>query len=594
MSDTILSDSNEAVADRRAFRWVILATLGVCGYLLAWSIGSQPMLGDESQHHRRAFVYYDTGFPQHRVTHDPAYPADGYATIRYYDSGLWHMGLALLWRAIGRPSFLVAEVYHLAYFFALAVFSYLTGRELYGRRGGWWAWALTVTTPMNVLFGTVFYLEVPVLAFAAAAVYFLVRRRAVLTGIALAGMFLTKASSATVLGVPLIAANLLKPGSTWPRRILGTAVLLGVMGLAMAPDIEWRQEHFGKALMFRDTTVPLAFSLTYPIGLPKQSAVPLSILNPMVDLQMFGVTGILATLASLGTAVWLVCRAVWRTFGRWRTSGLRAAVGSLPETCGTEALVLAVPLLFYVTAFVVLLHRACDVRYFQPVMIFTAILGGGLLARRRVLTYQGRGRYHVRAAAWLLVLAMVGQGLTVPPYTRHRRTAPPEVLKAFAWIRKHTPERARFLYLETNLVNLTGRPLIWAAAMPRYLFQVPEREQMRVLYYHGVDYIAIHPTRQTDTFDPDVEPTAYPKAWVRSLAGRPYLTRVYPEGDLATTDGRFLVYRIDVDRIPKEWFEGVSPEASIAAGRTASRRAPPEPVKTEGAETAEATPRGRK
>jgi hypothetical protein len=215
------------------------------------------------------------------------------------------------------------------------------------------------------------------------------------------------------------------------------------------------------------------------------------------------------------------------------------------------------------------------VRYFQPTILFTGVLTAGLLARWRPLAWARRGRWPVRAAAWLLLLTMAGQDLAVPPYVHFRRAVPSEVLTAFDWIRRHTPEKARFLYLEANLVTLTGRPLIWAAAMPRYLFTVPEREQVRVLYNLGVEYIAIHPTRRCDSVSRDFEPTAYPRPWVASLASRPYLIRVYPEGNLEDTEGRFLIYRVDASKMPKEWIKGGRPEVHNPFWAGASPDGPP-------------------
>ena len=562
MTEPILSDPSDAAADRRALRWVVLATLALSGYMLAWSIGTLPVLGDEAQHIRRVQVYFQTGFPRHRITHDPAYPPKGFSSIRYYDTCLWHMALATLWRVLGEPSFVAAQVYHVIYFFAFAVFSYLTGRRFYGRVGGLWAWALAVTTPMNLLFGMLFYLEIPALAFAMATVYFLVRERPILMGVALAGLVLTKATTATVLAPPLVAAALLTMGPTFRRRLLRTGLMAAVCVAVMLPDMLWRYEHFGVLFMLRDWTRGIGFSLTYDIGPPKQTAIPFDILDPVVDLQMFGITGILATVAGILVAVGLVGRGLRAVWCEVRSRGLRAALASLPALLNDKRLILVLPLFFYDAAFVVMLRRAYDVRYFQPTILFTGVLTAGLLARWRPLAWARRGRWPVRAAAWLLLLTMAGQDLAVPPYVHFRRAVPSEVLTAFDWIRRHTPEKARFLYLEANLVTLTGRPLIWAAAMPRYLFTVPEREQVRVLYNLGVEYIAIHPTRRCDSVSRDFEPTAYPRPWVASLASRPYLIRVYPEGNLEDTEGRFLIYRVDASKMPKEWTQGGHPEVS--------------------------------
>lgn len=312
MTDEMTSDASSAAA-KRELRLVALATLAVCGYLLAWSIGTLPVLGDEAQHYRRAQVYYDTGFPPYRATHDPAYPVKGYCSIQFYDASLWHLALAALWRALGHPSFLAAQVYHLVYFFAFALFSYLTARRFYGRAAGLWGWALAVTTPMNLLFGTLFYLEIPALAFTMAAVYFLVRERAVLMGLALAGLATTKITSAAVLTPPILGAALLTMGPTVWRRLFRTALAAGVCLAAMLPDMLWRHGQFGSYLLLRDTTTALGFQINYEIAAPKQTAIPFSILDPVVDLYMFGVAGIFATVTGLAAAMVAGWQVLWGT-----------------------------------------------------------------------------------------------------------------------------------------------------------------------------------------------------------------------------------------------------------------------------------------
>jgi len=170
-----------------------------------------------------------------------------------------------------------------------------------------------------------------------------------------------------------------------------------------------------------------------------------------------------------------------------------------------------------------------------------------------------------------IVLSMVVQIIAVPIYIHATRRLSPETTRAFAWIREHTPPRAKFLYLEANLNTLTGRPFVWAAAFPHYLFEVPEPEQMRLLYFLGVEYIAIHPTRQCDTVEQGAEPTAYPRPWVRSLETRPYLERVYPPGGPQALEGQFLIYRIDPTKVPAEWtrdlkLEGENPYRAFVPG----------------------------
>jgi len=562
MLDKWLTALPDEARAQREWRLVLLATLGVCLFIVACSIGTLPILGDEAQHFRRAIVYWETGFPLTRATHDTAYPATGFSAVRYYDAALWHMVLVLLWRVAGHPSLLVAQVYHLTYFFALATFAYLVGRELYGRRGGLWAWALVLTIPMNLMFGMVFYLEVPVLAWAAMATYCILRGRAIFLGLALIGMFLTKGPSAAVLTPPLLIGALLVIGETWRQRIFRTLLAAAVLFVMFMPDMHWRTATFGHAIMFHDQT---RFELPFHhhVESAKKTAIPFDIADLMVDLRLFGVSGIFAVLVGIGLGVAYLARDSWRVLRTLFSAGPVATIRSTRNLCTPEAWVVALPMITYVLGFLIMLRGAWDVRYFHPAVFFAAVLAGGRLAAWRPFEVAGRYRVAARWGAGLLVLAMLGQLVTVPPYLHIKRQLPPEVAAGFEWIKANTPPKARFLYLETNLVVITGRPLIWAAAMPRYLFNVPEPEQARILYHLGVQYIAIHPTRQADkSFDPEVEISEYPKPWIRSLVGRPYIVRVYPPEEPDSLEGRFLIFKLDPTKIPKEWIQDARPEAS--------------------------------
>jgi hypothetical protein len=291
-----------------------------------------------------------------------------------------------------------------------------------------------------------------------------------------------------------------------------------------------------------------------------QPAIPFNIASLRVDLTMFGAAGVLAVLVSLGLAVVALAKTASRFVSGWRASGLGAALRSLPELCGPELLVVALPLLTYTSGFLVMLPGAYDARYLQPIVLFSSLLVGGLLVRVHPFTWHGRWRRPGRWAAGALAASMAVQMIAVPIYVHIKRNVPPEVNQAFAWIRENTPPRASFLYLEANINALTGRPFVWAAAVPHYLFEVPEREQLRLFYYLGVEYIAIHPTRLCDAVAPGTEPTAYPRPWVRSLEGRPYLERVYPAGPQESLEGQFLIYHVDPTKVPPEWVKDVKLE----------------------------------
>ena len=565
--------------------WVLAATMGVCTILLAWSIGSVPVLGDESYHFRQAIVYFEAPWSNIRAAHDPAFPTEGPCSTRYWDAALWHMGLAMLWKALGTPSFLAAEAYHLAYMLMLGVFSFLAGRELYGRAGGWWTWALAMTMPINLLLGTLFYVEVPVAAMAAMAVYCLLRQRAALFGVALAGMFYVKMPMAAVLAPPLIFAGFLMLGDTWRRRAVRTALALAVAAILFTPDMLWRTEHFGQPIMFQESPQfhPQMLRSLPPLPPIQRTAVCLSMADPLVVVKTFGVTGIAAILASITYAVWVVGRTAALLVRRAWSSGPAAAVRFLSEGIPSEVLVAAIPLLFYVAVFVLLLRGAYDVRYFHGGILFSTLLGGGILARAAPFAYQGRHRRLVRGAAVVLILGMIGQLATAPATIRQRRQLKPAVAAGFAWIKENVPPGSIILYPEFNIVPMTGRPMAWAACLPRCLFNMSEAQRMQFLYYLDVRYIGVHPTRFIERAEPAIEPMGFPLEWARSLRTLPYMTQVYPERPCDVGDPNFVVYRIDHDKIPPEWlakplYEGGSAVLQLSPTRELKQRESGQPT----------------
>ncbi len=560
MTDALPTAPDSPGVSRRRLALVALATAVVCAYLVGWALDSEPTIGDEARHFRRAVNYFETPLPDFRVDHDPAYPFEGPGAIPYFDACLWHQGLALLWKLLGHASLPVAQIYHAAFVFMLAMFTYLTGRSLYGHRGGVWAWALVLTIPMNILFGMVFYQEIPLLAFTAMALFCVLRGRAVWLGLALAAMFLTKSAGAAVLIPSILVAAFFAIGDTWRRRLLRTAIAIVIAFLVMVPDMLWHLEHFGHPIMLRYYYGP---PLSFPgpdLPSPRMSAVPLSIFNPLAVLPMFGASGLVVAVLSAVMAVVVTARSLLAIAGDARRRGLLSALRDSPESIRPEVLVGALPLFTYVFIYVVMLPGAYDVRYLHPAMLMACLLAAGLLSRLSLRKNAGaRPHRLVRAALWLLVLAMAGQLLTVPPAVRHLRRLPPQIEAGYEWVRRHTPPDSRFIYNQESLVAFTGRPVLWAAAIPRYFFSTTEREQTRILRYFQIQYIAIDSTRRLDNWAPDIEPIGFPVSWLRNVPKCGYLERVYPSPEGDALQDIFIVYRVNYDRIPPDWIEDIEP-----------------------------------
>ncbi|NIA20933.1 MAG: hypothetical protein GWP05_02945, partial [Anaerolineaceae bacterium] len=180
-------------------------------------------------------------------------------------------------------------------------------------------------------------------------------------------------------------------------------------------------------------------------------------------------------------------------------------------------------------------------------------MAAGWLVREPLAAVYRLHRWLGRLVVIGLAAAMIVQLIVVPAMVRRRRILPEQVRAAYEWIKADTPPKSRFFYLEENLTTLTGRPIYWAAALPRYLFNSNEQQQMDVLGALKIDYIAIHPTRRDAGVGRLIEPSNYPIPWIESLAERPYLTLVYPQNFDGNIENRFLIYQIKRDKIPSQW-----------------------------------------
>jgi len=370
-------------------------------------------------------------------------------------------------------------------------------------------------------------------------------------------MCLIKLGSAAALAAPMLAVAVVYLGERWHERLVKLAMAALVVALLLGPEFAWQTEHFGQPLLRGNPrTVPFPKAVGDRMGdvhTPVRPWEIYGILEPLAAGQLLGATGLAILPWALGLALVRLPTAAWaaarRLFGK----------GPEPEPRLQAALVFGLPILAFLAAFFIFLRHAYNVRYLYPMVLPAALLVAGPLASIRLpLTRPRRfGWKQVGAAA--LALAAAGQFLLAPPAVRGRRTLDPAVAEAFHWIAHNTPPHARILYNEESLMALTGRPLIWAAAVPRYLFSTTERNQARVRRYFEVPYLAIHPTRRIADWSPDIEPTGYPESWLKTLPDRPYLERVYPPPGQDSRENDFLLYRVDYDRIPAEWIADVEP-----------------------------------
>ena len=131
-------------------------------------------LGDEVYHYRFAKDIFNAG---HRVTFDSLYDSGNPPGYFYNSEPLWHMLLASVWKLSSGVSFPVAQFYHTIYYVLLIFFTYLTGKELYGQKQGFYSALIVATIPAIATFSILFYLDIPAACLSVLGLLLIVKRK---------------------------------------------------------------------------------------------------------------------------------------------------------------------------------------------------------------------------------------------------------------------------------------------------------------------------------------------------------------------------------------------------------------------------------
>ena len=484
-------------ADTARRAWIrrpgVLAALASVGIgLVAFILGAVTdlSLGDENYHFRKAAHFAEQG----RLAHDPDYGSLVPPGIPYYDGPLWHYGLGMLWRVTGQ-SMLVAQLYQAAWILLLGVSAWYAGRALAGDRAGWWTMALAITFPSALYFGAVLYVEVAIFALLMLAAALALARRPLLAGLAFGLAFLVKPTVTVAFPGLLLGVLFMAQGSTW-RRLWRVALAGAGAALVIAPDLIWRQLHFGTVgVVFLsksggDAAVPEAVrAMLREIG-PATFYWAMSLFTPRILAVSLGLVLPLGVIVAIG---------FWKRLGRKATA------------------------LWTVTAVVVAPEAALlaaggyqDVRYWMPALVPPVLVAGMGLA---VLAERRRGWRNI-----LMVLAIV-QGLGVLGAVYVMRQVDPATRDAMRELGRLEVRRPPGFVVcpEASVSTYSDRPILWAAINPgAFFFNWSPAKQWFLLDYFGAEYIAIPADKVYD--DAAIRHTGgYPRSFVRALPHMPYV-----------------------------------------------------------------------
>jgi hypothetical protein len=459
--------------------------------LLSIGLMTHVFLGDEAAHYHFAKMIY-------RFNKLPAYdpffggPKDpGNYAIGY--EPFWHTLLSIIWRLTGGISARTAQIYQLGYYILLLISTFLLGRHLGGDKAGLWAAFLVGTTPMVVVFSTLFYLDIPSLAFLTLCVYFVLSKRIVLAGILLGFVYLTKRNGLFLL--PSILFILIdsvgfKEKGIWIRKIL---VFLGVCFLVALPDILRRFWYFGSIY----AVPPAQYGRVY-IDPPILRYMPSSAVNPWDVISYVGIASILLFLLFL--------------------IGKREKRGML----------LLAPIVNYLIVFPVFFGRymeGYDVRYLMPIVPFLCVIGGLVIS-----SFSDR-RWFWIGVTLVCVLQFVGSERII--YQKRRPSS--DTSETFSYIRQNIAKDALILYPEWNLICLAERKPVWGRFrfLP-YLFWKATPDEMKDIFRRNrLDYVLIKKSRVYDDSKEGHHTGGYPISFIAKLPSLPFIQLIYENNNFS-------------------------------------------------------------
>ncbi len=382
-------------------------------------------LGDESHHYRFAQNIYNTG---KRVPFDPLYESGNPPGFFNNDPPLWHFGLAFLWKITGGVSQAIAQLYHIMFLILLIWITSILAKEFTGKEeGGWFSTSIIAAVPMVVSFSTLFYMDIPMVAFTTLSFYFILKKRYIEAGVCSGLALFAKLNS-----------GFLFPGFLfiifWNERrkilnlVKSVAFFLLPIILVYIPDFFWREANLTSKLKGVGNVIGMKAITdrlhTLHVTGPLYKEYLNSYWTNPVDLIKY-----------LGLALLFLILFYLFHFRQW----------------ARKDLYFWVPVISYLISFLIFFGKQSDIRYLIPLLPFLVVLV--------TPSFLSLGK------KWRLVIIgiCILQFLSTTYYVHQRRQIPSEIKEAFAYIRKNVPENSLILYPEENLLIYAQRRVIWSA-----------------------------------------------------------------------------------------------------------------------------------
>ncbi|MBN1687624.1 MAG: glycosyltransferase family 39 protein [Candidatus Omnitrophica bacterium] len=491
---------------------------------------SEPFLGDEIHHYRFAKDIYTL---RDRPTMDLLYAPQEPGAYFYATEPLWPIGLAILWKLTGGIASYKAQVYHFGFFLLLLVGVFKLARKLYGEKCGLFAALLTLTMPMMIAFGVLFYVDMPAAALCVWFFLLLREKKYAWSGFFLGLLYLMKRSSLFFIPGIFFLIFTERSRGFW-GRVLASFFCFGIALMVVTPDIIWRQDKFGSFV---------AAPYQRDLGERSMTTREASGGAEARDTSFGGIRGaeikiVLKFLQRTLEQIYHFMKKRIRAMAQWKfwtvTEYLNSSLldpkdivtyfGLATIICfflyllgrrfHSSDIFLWVPILSYMFFYAFLLRLGSDIRYTFPVIPLLIILGAKGLEGISGTWYK-----------YLIYVICVLQFLSVLLFVSLVRRPSKALVEGFAYIRAHTPEEALIMYPESNILEETNRKVIWGLGEVLHIMRKKDEGRIaEIIQNNHLDYIVIKKDRVYEDYGRGyMHHGGYPRSFVERLGQYDFL-----------------------------------------------------------------------
>lgn len=457
-------------------------------------------MGDEIHHFNLAKnIFYLKRRPAYDPLYgDPALRMPG--AMYYFETPLWHIILAGVWKILDRISFKVAQFYQIIYSFLLLFFTYLLGNKLYSENEGVYSVLIVATIPAVILFSVLFYLDIPLTAFVVLCFLLFINKQFFWAGI-IAGLgYLIKINFLFLLPSFIFLILFFKFGETektiFREKIKRIFIFIFPNILLMLPDLQFRYTHFPSIFFIKDPLIGPHAEILYQ-NPPVICYTNSTILNFFDIIKYFGIV-----------LIGLFLYFLLKRFNEYKD------------------LFLLIPIITYCCMFLFIFKKGLDLRYLLPIIPFLAILSS------KSLIYLKKRSIKIFI---LIIITCVVQFIATFIFIYNHRRIPQGVKEAFQYVINYIPQDKFIMYPEDNITEYTGRKMQWGRFqyMPYLFWQANEKEAKNILLnINKTEYIMIKKTRIYD--DTKIRHKGgYPKSFIEKLPNFSFLKLIFDNKEIS-------------------------------------------------------------